>query len=822
MSDYTLTTVGIATELLDLPLGEPLSDWEDPRIVQVPRGISRHVVRFVRAHNQIFAIKEASERYVVREHALLRELADRSVPVVEAFGTVIDRFGPDGEELGALLITKHLAFSLPYRSLFTGRTLPDLRTSLLDALAQLFVRLHLAGFYWGDCSLSNTLFRRDAGELAAYLVDAETGELHPTLTNGQRNYDLTIATENIAGELFDLQAAGWLAEEIDPIDTANELIPRYEGLWNELRSDSVVGAAESYLIDQRIRRLNGLGFDVAEMEIHTEEGGSKLRLETHVVESGHHQRRFFALTGLQVQPNQARRAAGRPGPVPGQVVRRRGPRDPRGPGRAALAGREVLRRACRRCRPGRGPSCPTPSCITRSSSTAGSCPRPRASTSAVRRPWSPTSRTCSTTCPTPRSPCSPRPRPKSCRSSPEPPSRPTARADGRPMRYDLSMSADSYTGEVSVGGPVDVRELADVTIAKLAVGEMNNNAYLIRCRASGDALLIDAAAEPDRLTELSSLGGPPVTQILTTHRHGDHWQGLAALVEETAATTLAGAPDVAGLPVHVTRPLAHGDVVAVGDIKLEIIALRGHTPGFGRRPLSGSSAGAHLFTGDSLFPGGVGRTANSADFTSLIDDVEQRVFDVLPDDTWVYPGHGNDTTLGVRASAPRRMAIPGLADSRRRDNPIRAHTGSPQANLVSHPIRFVTWVRRAATRARARDAYAPAPCRRRRPPPPTAGAWPGPASSAGTSWPCRAGASSTGTSTVRSTNASRAPPTPGRCRTRAITRWPPNTNDRNTQIMIVAAAVITRPVSACPTITARRLSRVCTHSSCIRETRKTW
>ena len=307
MTDYTLTTVGIATELLDLPLGEPLIEWEDPRIVQVPRGISRHVVRFVRAHNQIFAIKEASERYVVREHALLRELAVRSVPVVEAFGTVIDRFGPEGEELGALLITRHLAFSLPYRSLFTGRTLPDLRTSLLDALAQLFVRLHLAGFYWGDCSLSNTLFRRDAGELAAYLVDAETGELHPTLTSGQRNYDLTIATENIAGELFDLQAAGWLAEEIDPIDTANELIPRYEGLWNELRSDSVVGAGESYLIDQRIRRLNGLGFDVAEMEIHTEEGGRKLRLETHVVESGHHQRRFFALTGLHVQPNQARR-----------------------------------------------------------------------------------------------------------------------------------------------------------------------------------------------------------------------------------------------------------------------------------------------------------------------------------------------------------------------------------------------------------------------------------------------------------------------------------------------------------------------------------
>ena len=215
------------------------------------------------------------------------------------------------------------------------------------------------------------------------------------------------------------------------------------------------------------------------------------------------------------------------------------------------------------------------------------------------------------------------------------------------MRYDLSMSAAEYTGEVSVGGPVDVRELADVTIAKLAVGGMNNNAYLIRCRASGDALLIDAAAEPDRLAELASLGGPPVTQILTTHRHGDHWQGLAALVDETAATTLAGAPDVAGLPIPVTRTLAHGDVVAVGDVKLEIIALRGHTPGSVAVLYRDPSAGAHLFTGDSLFPGGVGRTASPADFTSLLDDVEQRVFDVLPDSTWVYPGHGNDTTLGA-------------------------------------------------------------------------------------------------------------------------------------------------------------------------------
>jgi hypothetical protein len=153
MADYTLTTLGSATELLDLPFDQPLADWADPRIVRVPRGISRHVVRFIRAHNQIFAIKEATDRFVLREHRLLHELAERGVPVVDAFGIVVDRTAPDGEELGGLLITRHLPFSLPYRSLFTGRGLPDLRARLLDSLAELFVRLHLAGFYWGDCSL---------------------------------------------------------------------------------------------------------------------------------------------------------------------------------------------------------------------------------------------------------------------------------------------------------------------------------------------------------------------------------------------------------------------------------------------------------------------------------------------------------------------------------------------------------------------------------------------------------------------------------------------------------------------------------------------
>jgi Domain of unknown function (DUF4032)/Lipopolysaccharide kinase (Kdo/WaaP) family len=306
LGNYTITTLGAATELLDLPFDKPLAEWADPRMVQVPRGISRHVVRFIRAHNQIFAFKEATERYVLREHHLLRDLAEASVPVVDAFGTVIDRSDHQGHHLDGLLITRHLPYSLPYRALFTERSLPDLRSRLLDALAQLFVRLHLSGFFWGDCSLSNTLFRRDAGALAAYLVDAETGEMHPQLSFGQRMHDLTIATENIAGELMDLQAGHYLSAEEDPVEMAMMLQPRYEGLWAELTDDEVYPSGESYRIEERVRRLNSLGFDVSEIGIRTEDAGRKLRFETHIVEPGHHARRAYALTGLRVQENQAR------------------------------------------------------------------------------------------------------------------------------------------------------------------------------------------------------------------------------------------------------------------------------------------------------------------------------------------------------------------------------------------------------------------------------------------------------------------------------------------------------------------------------------
>jgi len=205
----------------------------------------------------------------------------------------------------------------------------------------------------------------------------------------------------------------------------------------------------------------------------------------------------------------------------------------------------------------------------------------------------------------------------------------------------------SYTGRVKVGGPADVRELPGAVIAKLAVGTMNNNAYLVRCTATGEALLIDAAAEPDRLTEFVRLGGETAAAVLTTHRHQDHWQGLAALVAQTGARTLAGFDDASGIPVPTDRRLRHGDTVHVGNLELRAIHLRGHTPGSIALYYQDATGQGHLFTGDSLFPGGVGKTLKPADFQSLLSDVEERIFGVYDDATWFYPGHGDDSTLGA-------------------------------------------------------------------------------------------------------------------------------------------------------------------------------
>lgn len=294
-------------DFLDLPWDEPLAEWQSERLVEVARGIHRHVVRFVQYDGPlgplIYALKELPGPIARREYGLLRRLAEDEMPVVEAVGVVTER----GEGLECVLITRHLDYSLPFRTLFSRGGVPDLRARLLDAGAELLVRLHLGGFFWGDCSLSNTLFRRDAGALAAYLVDAETGELHPSLSEGQRLHDLQIAEENVAGELADVEAELGREGELRPEETAGDLVSRYEALWGELTHDEAFGDDTRFKIDERLRRLNELGFDVDELELVASDGGYTLRLSPQVVEPGHHRRRLHGLTGLNAQENQARR-----------------------------------------------------------------------------------------------------------------------------------------------------------------------------------------------------------------------------------------------------------------------------------------------------------------------------------------------------------------------------------------------------------------------------------------------------------------------------------------------------------------------------------
>jgi glyoxylase-like metal-dependent hydrolase (beta-lactamase superfamily II) len=206
---------------------------------------------------------------------------------------------------------------------------------------------------------------------------------------------------------------------------------------------------------------------------------------------------------------------------------------------------------------------------------------------------------------------------------------------------------DTYTGQVEVGGPTDVRRLPGLTIVKLAVGPMSNNAYLLRCTRTDEGLLIDAANEAGRLRELVRFEGPAVSAVLTTHRHADHWQALEEVVRDADAAVYAGDEDADELPVAVDERLHQGDTVTVGDASLEIFALRGHTPGSVAALYRDPEGIGHLFTGDALFPGGPGRTTSPDDFKSLMDDLEARVFAELPDDTWFYPGHGNDSTLGA-------------------------------------------------------------------------------------------------------------------------------------------------------------------------------
>jgi hypothetical protein len=282
--------------LVRLPWSTPLAEWSDEYVVPLPRGLSRHIVRIVRLGGRTYAIKETQEEIAFREYRLLRDLQRLGLPAVKPVGVVTGREDDREEELPCALLTEHLAFSLPYRALFAHGMSVESLPCLVDALVVLLVRLHLTDFYWGDVSLSNVLFRRSAGGFAAYLVDAETGELRPTLSRQMREYDVEVGCENVFAELLDLQAGGRISPAVEGHEIVALIRKRYDELWNELTSEEEFTADEMWRIEQRIERLN---------ELVTDFDGDRVRIQPKAVEAGHHTRELQALTGLSVEDAQA-------------------------------------------------------------------------------------------------------------------------------------------------------------------------------------------------------------------------------------------------------------------------------------------------------------------------------------------------------------------------------------------------------------------------------------------------------------------------------------------------------------------------------------
>ncbi|AKV55738.1 putative lipopolysaccharide kinase [Bifidobacterium actinocoloniiforme DSM 22766] len=302
-----ITAASSNPKMFTLPWEKPLATWPKELLANLPRGISRHVVRFVRVGDEVYAMKEITQRMAEREYELLRKLVKLDLPAVTPIAVVTGRRDASGQPLEAILVTRHLKFSLPYRALFARNLRPDTAERLIDALAVLLVRLHLGGFYWGDVSLSNVLFLRDADSFAAFLVDAETGALYPSLTDGQREYDIDLARTNIIGELMDLNSGDLLSPDVDEVAVGNRLAGRYRSLWAALTEAESFSPDEMWKIEQRVNKLNDLGFDVDELEMKTDEDGKRVLVRPRVVDAGYASRKLLRLTGLDVQENQARR-----------------------------------------------------------------------------------------------------------------------------------------------------------------------------------------------------------------------------------------------------------------------------------------------------------------------------------------------------------------------------------------------------------------------------------------------------------------------------------------------------------------------------------
>ena len=302
-----ITAANVDPALLDLPWDVPLEEWPEDILAARPRGISRHVVRFVNLGGRVIAVKEIGEPVAYHEYSLLRDLSRMESPSVQPTAVVTGRKDKNGEELNAVLVTEHIQFSLPYRALFSRKISKETIDRLIDALAVLLVRLHLLGFYWGDVSLSNTLFRRDVGAFSAYLVDAETGELHPKLTDGQREFDVDLARVNIIGELMDLQAGGYMGDFDDTVAMGERLVERYNALWKELTEVEEISGGDRWKVQEKIDRLADLGFSVGELTMTSDAEGDQLFIQPKVVDAGHFHRAIMRLTGIEAEERQARR-----------------------------------------------------------------------------------------------------------------------------------------------------------------------------------------------------------------------------------------------------------------------------------------------------------------------------------------------------------------------------------------------------------------------------------------------------------------------------------------------------------------------------------
>jgi len=310
----TLRITGFGEEIAavsGLPWNQPLEQWpEDPALAE-KRGISRHVVRLIRVtdepDSEIYAVKETVSEFANREYAALRELRRLQAPSVDPIAVVEGRKDVNGEDLPCVLATRFLPYSLPYRVVLSGALSPQDISNMANALALLLVRLHLLGFWWGDCSLSNTLFRRDADGFAAYLVDAETGEFQKTLSDGQREHDLEIAHFNVAAELEDLALSGVLYPGMDPVRASDTVMKRYRRLWAALRDPQSLDPTDRRAVERAMRQLHDLGFAVEEVSIAIDGENKVLKFQPKLVAAGYHTNRLRELMGLETEELQAKR-----------------------------------------------------------------------------------------------------------------------------------------------------------------------------------------------------------------------------------------------------------------------------------------------------------------------------------------------------------------------------------------------------------------------------------------------------------------------------------------------------------------------------------